>query len=50
MTYSLPELMLVGAASNLVLDTSPAGNPKCDETQEDLPKGQYIYTIDEDAW
>lgn len=50
MTYSLPELTLVGAASNLVLDTSPLGDEKCDPNREDLPKGQYIYTIVEDAW
>lgn len=48
MTYSMPELTLVGAASNLVLDTSPANNPKCDLNQPEIEA--YVFTDDEDAW
>lgn len=51
--YNKPELMLVGAASDLVLDTSPAigqpsGNRKCSDTP-DVPADTYEY-VPEELW
>lgn len=46
MTYSQPELELIGAASNLVLDTSTLPEPKCEG--EDV-MGDRV-SQDEDAW
>lgn len=49
MTYLVPQLILVGAASHLVLDASAPPDPKCDLQNPDaLP--QHFATIDEDAW
>lgn len=46
MTYSQPELELIGAASNLVLDTSIPQEPKC---ERDDVMGELV-SQDEDAW
>lgn len=47
MTYNAPELMLIGAAANLVLDLSIDPEPKC--SGDDLPGNERV-TQDEDAW
>lgn len=48
--YNTPELILVGTASALVLDTSPGPfiDPKC-SVVPDVPTDDYLY-IDESAW
>lgn len=54
MMYSTPELQLVGAASNLVLDTSPfegfkSGRDRC-SVDPDVEPNTLIYTLAEEAW
>lgn len=52
--YNTPELCLVGAASNLVLDTSVPDLKNdlgfCSDQQSDVSQPETLAFIDEEAW